>query len=127
MKTSMIRNAIAASCFSLAFFSPAFANDEYKHKDAEHSKHKDHSENVANKKTAGEVVDDAMITTKLKAKFIEDDMVKALDIQVETFKGVVQLSGFANSQDEINRAIEIANTTKGVVEVKNDIRLKAMR
>lgn len=125
MKISMIRNAIAASCFSLAFFSPAFANDE--HKDAEYRNHKEHSEYQANKKTAGEVVDDAMITTKLKAKFIEDDLVKALDIQVETFKGVVQLSGFANSQDEINRAIEIANTTKGVVEVKNDIRLKAMR
>lgn len=75
-------------------------------------------------KSAGEHVDDAVITTKVKGLFVEDKAVSALNIQVETFKGQVQLSGFANNQQEINRAVEIARQVKGVQEVKNDIRLK---
>jgi osmotically-inducible protein OsmY len=47
-----------------------------------------------------------------------------LNVNVETFKGTVQLSGFANDQNEINRAVEIARGVKGVSSVKNDIRLK---
>ena len=76
-------------------------------------------------KSAGEVVDDAWITTKVKAAFVEDPMVKALDIKVDTFKGVVQLSGFANSSAEMQRAAEIARGIKGVKSVKNDVRLKS--
>ncbi len=72
----------------------------------------------------GEVVDDSVITTKVKALFVEDKTVGALRIGVETFKGTVQLSGFANSQAEINRAGEIARSVKGVQQVKNDIRLR---
>ena len=78
-----------------------------------------------NSKTAGEVVDDAWITTKVKASFVEDPTVRALAINVDTFKGVVQLSGFANNSAEIQRAAEIARGIKGVVSVKNDIRLKS--
>lgn len=76
-------------------------------------------------KTAGEVVDDAWITTKVKAAFAEDPNVRATGIQVETFKGVVQLSGFANNSTELQRAAEIARGIKGVKSVKNDIRLKS--
>jgi len=76
-------------------------------------------------KTVGEVVDDAWITTKVKAAFVEDPTVRALAINVDTFKGVVQLSGFANSSAEIQRASEIARGIKGVQSVKNDIRLKS--
>lgn len=72
----------------------------------------------------GEVVDDTVITTKVKALYVEDPAVNALNVNVETFKGVVQLSGFANNQTEINRATEIARGVKGVSSVKNDIRLK---
>jgi osmotically-inducible protein OsmY len=75
-------------------------------------------------KSTGEVVDDAWITTKVKAAFVEDPVVSALDIKVDTFKGVVQLSGFANNSTEIARAAEIARGIKGVHEVKNDVRLK---
>lgn len=76
-------------------------------------------------KSAGEVVDDAWITTKVKASFVEDPTVRALAINVDTFKGVVQLSGFANTNAEIQRAAEIARSIKGVTSVKNDIRLKS--
>lgn len=77
-------------------------------------------------KSTGEVIDDSWITTKVKAAFVEDKTVSALGIQVETFKGTVQLSGFANSLDERSRAAELARSVKGVKEVKNDIRLKAL-
>jgi hyperosmotically inducible protein len=72
----------------------------------------------------GEYVDDTVITTKLKAKFVDDKTVDASNINVETFKGRVQLSGFAKNQAEADRAVQIARATEGVKEVKNDIRLK---
>jgi len=72
----------------------------------------------------GEGVDDTVITTKVKAMYVEDKTVSALRVNVETFKGTVQLSGFADSQAEINRAGEIARGVKGVTSVKNDIRLR---
>jgi hypothetical protein len=80
---------------------------------------------TATKESTGEVVDDSWITTKVKAAFVEDPVVSALGIKVDTFKGVVQLSGFANNSTEIQRAADIARGIKGVKEVKNDVRLKS--
>jgi hyperosmotically inducible periplasmic protein len=77
------------------------------------------------RESAGEVIDDSVITTKVKAAFVEDKAVSANNINVETFKGTVQLSGFANNATEMRRAEEIARGIKGVKSVKNDIRLKA--
>jgi len=74
-------------------------------------------------KPASAVVSDAEITTKVKAKFVEDPVVKAMNIKVDTYQGVVQLSGFANSQTEADKAAQIARGTSGVKSVKNDIRL----
>ena len=76
-------------------------------------------------KSTGDVVDDAWIATKVKAKLVDDPMTKARDIQVETFKGTVQLSGFADSQAEVDRAVQLASSTNGVKSVKNNITLKA--
>jgi osmotically-inducible protein OsmY len=73
----------------------------------------------------GETVDDSVITTKVKAAFVEDKAVDAMNIAVETFKGTVQLSGFANNTTESMRAVELARAVKGVKSVKNDIRLKS--
>lgn len=77
------------------------------------------------RESTGEYIDDATITTKVKAAFVKDPKVDALDVKVETFKGSVQLSGFADSSEVIDRAVELARTTPGVKAVKNDIRLKA--
>jgi osmotically-inducible protein OsmY len=74
--------------------------------------------------STGEYIDDSTITTKVKAKMVDDPAVSALNIKVETFRGTVQLSGFANNATEVNRAVEIARGTEGVQSVKNDIRLK---
>lgn len=72
----------------------------------------------------GEYVDDSVITTKVKAAIFNEPTLKSAEINVETFKDVVQLSGFVNSRDDINKAIEIARSVKGVESVKNDMRLK---
>lgn len=72
----------------------------------------------------GEYVDDSVITTKVKALLFDEPNLRSGQINVETFKGVVQLSGFVSSRDDINRAVEIARSVKGVESVKNDMRLK---
>jgi osmotically-inducible protein OsmY len=71
-----------------------------------------------------EYVDDTVITTKVKAAIVADPSLKATEINVETFKGRVQLSGFVNSQADIARAVEVARSVKGVKSVANDMRLK---
>ena len=73
----------------------------------------------------GAYVDDATITTKIKSDFVLDKTVDATDIKVETYKGTVQLSGFAKSQAEINKAVQIARNVSGVQSVKNDILLRS--
>ncbi len=77
------------------------------------------------KEGTGEYVDDSVITTKVKAAIFNDPTLKSAEINVETFKGIVQLSGFVNSQADISKAVEVAGMVKGVVSVKNDMRLKA--
>jgi len=72
----------------------------------------------------GEYVDDTAITTKVKAAIFGDSALKVLQINVETFKGVVQLSGFVNSHESAKKAGEVARGVKGVVEVKNDLVVK---
>jgi osmotically-inducible protein OsmY len=72
----------------------------------------------------GEYIDDTVITTKVKAAVFNEPSLKSAEINVETFKGVVQLSGFVNSQADINKAVEVARGVKGVKSVKNDMRLK---
>lgn len=72
----------------------------------------------------GEYVDDTVITTKVKSAIFADSTLKSAEIVVETFKGIVQLSGFVNSQGDIDKAVTLARTVKGVSSVKNDMRLK---
>lgn len=79
---------------------------------------------TAKQEGTGEYIDDAMITTKVKAAIFEDKTVKSTEVNVETFKGVVQLSGFVSSQTALNRAVEVARKVSGVKSVKNDMRLK---
>jgi len=72
----------------------------------------------------GEYIDDTVITTKVKAAIFNDPALNVAEINVETFKGVVQLSGFVISQEAANKAVEVARNVGGVVSVKNDMRLK---
>ena len=72
----------------------------------------------------GQYVDDSVITTKIKAKILEEPGLKSAEINVEPFKGVVQMSGFVKSQADINKAAELARSVHGVVSVKNDMLVK---
>lgn len=72
----------------------------------------------------GGYVDDAVITTKTKAALFNEPTLKSAEIGVETFKGVVQLSGFVSTQADINKAVDLTHMVGGVVSVKNDMRLK---
>ena len=72
----------------------------------------------------GEVVDDATITTKVKAALLQAPDVKGLDVKVETDKAVVQLSGFVASQAQIDKAVELAKSISGVREVQNKMSVK---
>jgi osmotically-inducible protein OsmY len=73
---------------------------------------------------AGEYVDDTLITTKVKAAVFAEPTLKSAEINVETFKGVVQLSGFVSSEADTQKAVEVARKVKGVESVKNDMRIK---
>jgi osmotically-inducible protein OsmY len=72
----------------------------------------------------GEYVDDSVITTKVKTAILGEPGLKVSEINVETFKGVVQLSGFVSSREDITSAVKVASAVSGVKSVKNDMQLK---
>lgn len=72
----------------------------------------------------GQYVDDSVITAKVKAAVLGEPGLKVSEINVETFKGVVQLSGFVSSRDDIKSAVRVASAVDGVKSVKNDMQLK---
>ncbi|MBE0558860.1 MAG: BON domain-containing protein [Proteobacteria bacterium] len=74
--------------------------------------------------STGEFIDDSVITTKVKSLLAKDDVLKAFQISVETYKGTVQLSGFVNSKQAVDKAGEIARSVKGVESVKNNLIVK---
>jgi len=79
---------------------------------------------TSQKSSTGEYVDDAVITTKVKSLLAADDFLKSFQISVETYKGVVQLSGFVNSQAAVDKAVKIAKSVQGIKSVKNDLIVK---
>ena len=79
---------------------------------------------TAKQEGTGEYVDDTVITTKVKAAIFNEPTLKSAEINVETFKGVVQLSGFVSSAAAENKAVAVARKVAGVKSVKNDMRVK---
>src|SRR5450631_53843 len=79
---------------------------------------------AAKQEGTGEYVDDTVITTKVKAAILNEPTLKSAEINVETFKGVVQLSGFVSSSAAESTAVAVARKVEGVKSVKNDMRLK---
>lgn len=74
--------------------------------------------------STGEYIDDSVITAKVKTQLATDDFLKSFQISVESRKGIVQLSGFVNSQAAVDKADEIARGVKGVKSVRNDLIVK---
>ena len=79
---------------------------------------------TATSEGTGEYIDDAVITSKVKAAFAADPTVKATEVQVETLKGTVQLSGFVESRESAQKAVQLAREVKGVKEVRNNTVIK---
>ena len=79
---------------------------------------------TATQKSAGEYIDDATITTKVKAAIFNEVTLKSSEINVETYKGVVQLSGFVSSQVNIDTAVHVTQKINGVKSVHNSMRVK---
>jgi osmotically-inducible protein OsmY len=79
---------------------------------------------TAKSESTGQYVDDTAITAKVKKDIFDEPSLKSAEINVETFKGVVQLSGFVGSQANINTAVVVAKNVKGVSSVKNDMLVK---
>lgn len=82
------------------------------------------AQKAANHETAGETVDDSVVTAKVKAKLVDDPVTKAYQINVETFKGTVQLSGFVDSAEAVSRAGRLAKDVGGVKDVKNVLQVR---
>lgn len=74
--------------------------------------------------TVGEYIDDSVVTTRVKAAILDDPILRVTEISVETFDGVVQLSGFVSSQADIDRAVKLTRGVGGVQSVKNDMLVK---
>jgi osmotically-inducible protein OsmY len=79
---------------------------------------------TAQKESTGEYFDDVAITAKVKSDILGEPTLKSAEINVETFKGVVQLSGFVSSQANVNTAIVVAKNVKGVSSVTNKMTVK---
>ena len=78
----------------------------------------------ATKESTGEYIDDSGITASVKAVIYNDPMLKVGQISVESYKGVVQLSGFVDSRQAAAKAVELARSVKGVTSVKNSLVVK---
>jgi hyperosmotically inducible protein len=79
---------------------------------------------TSTQESTGEYVDDTVITTRVKTAILNEPSLKVLQINVETYRNVVQLSGFVGTAAEMNKAVELARAVKGVTSVKNDMRLR---
>ncbi len=76
------------------------------------------------RESAGEYIDDSVITARAKSLLAADDLFKSFQISVETYQGVVQLSGFVDSQKTVDKAADFVKSVKGVKDVKNDLIVK---
>jgi len=91
------------------------------------TRQKESTASTPKKEGAGQYVDDTVITTKVKAAILGESTLKSAEINVETHKGMVQLTGFVRSRADINKAVEVARTVKGVTSVKNDMIVKGQQ
>lgn len=82
---------------------------------------------TATRQGTGEYIDDAVISSRVKAAFATNPEVKATEVQVETYKGTVQLSGFVESSESAARAAQIAREVPGVKSVQNSMVVKEQR
>ncbi len=79
---------------------------------------------TSTQRSAGQTIDDGVITAKVKAELVDNDIVEAGEVNVTTYRGVVQLSGFVDSNEEKTQATKAAQSVEGVKEVRNDLKVQ---
>jgi osmotically-inducible protein OsmY len=79
---------------------------------------------TSTRESTGQYVDDSVITTRVKTAILNEPTLKVFQINVETYKAVVQLSGFVSTGAEMDKAVDLARAVGGVSSVKNDMRLR---
>jgi osmotically-inducible protein OsmY len=126
--TRIFKELLVAAAFSSAVLAGCTSTEGKKETTAHQpaAAHKPAASQPAttDQQTAGEAVDDAVVTAKVKAKLVDDDVTKAYQIQVETFKGTVQLRGSVDSEEARSRATELAKDVGGVKDVKNSLQVR---
>lgn len=100
-----MKNLLMAAGLAAALSAPVFAEETEMH-------------------TAGQVLDDTLITTKVKAALVRDPMTKAHQISVDTYKGTVKLSGFVDSAQAETRAVEVARNVEGALKVEDGLEVR---
>ena len=105
---------ITAACLSLGTAGLAHAQDDVTNS----------NNNIPGQETASQYVDNSALTVKVKAKLMADDIVKALQINVNSYKGIVQLCGFVDNEQQVRQAVKIAKGVVGVKQVKNCLIVK---
>jgi osmotically-inducible protein OsmY len=105
----------------------ARAKAQLKSADASKPAKKTSTVSTSKEEAPGEYVDDSVITAKVKAAIFEEPSLKSAEINVETYKGTVQLSGFVRSRADINKAVKCARNVKGVKSVKNSMIVKGQQ
>lgn len=126
MKSNSVRGALCVTSATLVVAIAGVASPVYAASSTAAGTTEKSAADTGTSKTrrAGELLDDTVITSKVKAAFVQDDTVSALRINVTSNSGIVQLSGFANSPKEAERAAKVAREVPGVKDVKNDIVVK---
>jgi hyperosmotically inducible protein len=125
-KLKSVINILVVLLFSMSL---EFAYAQYEGTMEKAGKKLDQAGEKASKKTkkAGDYLDDSAITAKIKAEILSDPLLKVSDIKVITTKGVVELSGTVDSQQSVNRALEIANSLGSVSSVRNEMQIKTIK
>jgi osmotically-inducible protein OsmY len=120
--------AAVAMAFSVgAMAAEGMSKEETKAAASKPAKEQSPAATTKKGESPGEYVDDSVITTKVKAAVLEESSLKSAEINVETYKGIVQLTGFVRSRADINKAVAIARGIKGVTSVKNDMIVKGQQ
>ena len=119
MMTNLTRALLVAAVLGCTALSGCMSTEDRKSETAAAKK-----SDAASHETAGETVDDSVVTAKVKAKLVDDPVTKAYQINVETFQGTVQLSGSVDTAEAVSRAERLAKDVGGVKSVKNSLQVR---
>lgn len=124
MKPTLITASLVTAILASAALTAGCASTGDEESTAASRKSESARSETTGQQTAGEAVDDAVVTAKVKARLVDDPLTKAYQINVETFKGTVQLNGVVDSAEARSRAEQLAGAVGGVKDVENSLQVR---